>query len=347
MYLKKILLIIILLSIAVLGWFSYTVYTSIFSPNTGFKEERKELYIPTNASYEAVRDTLEPLLLDMDSFDAIAKRKGYMSNVKAGRYFLKNGMNNNDLVNTLRSGNQPVSVTFNNQERIENLAGRVATQIEADSITLLNAMRDPDFLQNHGFDQETALSMYLPNKYEFYWNTSAEKFRDRMYEEYQRFWTEERKTKAKALALTPQQVITLASIVQKESVKIDERPRVAGVYLNRYERGIKLDADPTVIYSIKRAYKNYDTIIKRVLYRDLELDSPYNTYRVKGLPPGPITMPDISAIDAVLNPEDHNYLFFVADVSRPGYHLFAETNRQHNNNRKQYRRWIDKLGIRR
>ena len=187
--------------------------------------------------------------------------------------------------------------------------------------------------------------MYLPNTYEFFWNTSAEEFRDRMKKEYDRFWNQDRLTKSRALKLSPTEVVSLAAIVQKETVKVDERPRVAGVYLNRIRKGILLQADPTVIYAIKKETGNYDTIIKRVLYRDLEMDSPYNTYKYAGIPPGPITMPDISSIDAVLNAEKHDYLFFVADVSNFGYHMFAKTLAQHNRNKVQYVRWLNQRKI--
>lgn len=225
------------------------------------------------------------------------------------------------------------------------MAGRIAEQIEADSLSLLQTLDDADFLASTKFDEDTKLAMYIPNTYEFFWNTDAERFRDRMKTEYDRFWNDERIAKAKKLGLTPNEVTSLAAIVQKETAKVDERPRVAGVYLNRIRRGMLLQADPTVIYAIKKETGNYDTIIKRVLFRDLEMDSPYNTYKYAGIPPGPITMPDISSIDAVLNPEKHDYLYFVADVSNFGYHLFAKTLAQHNRNKVQYTRWLNQQKV--
>jgi len=153
--------------------------------------------------------------------------------------------------------------------------------------------------------------------------------------------------KAAKLNLSPEQVTALAAIVQKETARIDERPRVAGVYLNRLRVGMLLQADPTVIYAIKRASGDFDQVIKRVLYADLEIDSPYNTYKYGGIPPGPITMPDISSIDAVLNPEKHDYFYFVADVSNFGYHKFAKTLSQHNRNKAEYIRWINNQGLKR
>ena len=266
---------------------------------------------------------------------------------KAGHFIIKKGSNNNDIVNAIRSGNIPIKISFNNQERLEDLAGRIAQQLEADSTSLMNAFKDTQFLETNGFTEETALSMYLPNTYEFYWNTDAVGYRDKMLTEYKRFWTEDRLAKAEKQNLTPAEVYTLASIVQKETAKNDERPRVAGVYLNRLHNNWTLDADPTVIYAVKKESKDFDRVIKRVLYKDLETDSPYNTYKYAGLPPGPIFMPDLSAINAVLNPESHEYYFFVANVSKPGYHLFAKTIRQHNANRKQYIDWINNQGINR
>ena len=256
-------------------------------------------------------------------------------------------MNNNEIINSIRSKNLPVKVSFNNQERLENLAGRIAAQLEVDSLTLLNVMRDPEFLNTADLNAKTALSMYIPNSYEFFWNSSAEAFRDRMFKEYKRFWNNDRIAKARALKLSKSEVYTIASIVQKETAKVDERPRVAGVYLNRIRKGIKLDADPTVIYAVKSVKNDWDMEIKRVLYKDLETDSPYNTYRNAGVPPGPIYMPDISSIDAVLNAEKHDYYYFVANVERFGYHKFAKTLSQHNANSAAYRLWINQQGIRR
>lgn len=347
MYIKKILLIITLLGLVGLAGFSFYIYKVIFDANTAFKEETVDIYVPTGATYAQVKDQLQPLLEDEEEFDLVAQKKGYINNVKAGRFILKRGMNNNDIVNTLRSTNAPVWVTFNNQERLEDLAGRVGAQIEADSIALLKVMKDPSFLEQNEFQERNALSMYIPNKYQFFWNTSAEEFRQRMKTEYERFWNQKRLQKAKDIGLTPKEVMVLASIVQKETAKVDERPKVAGVYINRIQKGWKLEADPTVIYALKDQFQNFDTIIKRVLYKDLKIDSPYNTYMYRELPPGPITMPDITSIDAVLNYEDHDYFYFVADVQNFGYHKFAKTLSQHNANKREYVRWINQQRINR
>lgn len=347
MYIKKILVAVALLGIVGLGIFSWYIYDVIFSSNTAFAEETAEVYIPTDATYAEVREQLMPLLENVEEFDLVAQKKGYVNNLKAGKYILQKGMNNNELINSLRSKNVPVWVSFNNQERLEDLAGRIASQIEADSTELLRAMKDSAYLAQQNLDLQNALSMYIPNKYEFFWNSSAEEFRERMQAESSRFWTEERLTKAKNIGLSPQEVMVVASIVQKETAKVDERPKVAGVYMNRIKNGWKLDADPTVIYALKDRLQNFDTIIKRVLYKDLTLDSPYNTYKYKELPPGPIAMPDISSIDAVLNYQDHDYFYFVADVENFGYHKFAETLAQHNRNKRAYVKWINAQKINR
>lgn len=347
MYIRRILLAIALLGLVGLAIFSYYVYDVIFSPNTSFEEETAEVFIPTNATYSEVLRIMDPVVEDLEEFDIVAQKKGYADNPKAGRYILRKGLNNNELVNVLRSQNSPVYVSFNNQERLEDLAGRISAQIEADSASLLAAMKDSVFLKEHGLNSRNALGVYIPNKYEFFWNTSAEEFRTRMLKENTRFWNEDRISKAEEIGLTPHEVMVVASIVQKETSKTDERPRVAGVYMNRIKNGWKLDADPTVIYAIKDHTQNFDTIIKRVLYKDLKLDSPYNTYLYKELPPGPISMPDISSIDAVLNYEDHDYFYFVADVENFGYHKFAKTLAQHNANKREYVRWINSRGINR
>ena len=347
MYLRRIVLVVLLLGLLGGGIFSYRVYQVLFAPNTSFSEEETVVFIPSAASFDDLMEILDPFLEDSSDFAVVARRKQYATNVKPGKYAIQKGMNNNEIVNTLRSRNIPVKVSFNNQETLADLAGRVAVQIEADSIALYKAFTEKSFLEQYGFDQYTSVAPYIPNTYEFFWNTSAAGFRDRMLKEYQRFWNEDRKQKAAAQGLSENQVISLASIVQKETAKTEERPRVAGVYLNRIRKNMLLQADPTVIFAIKEKTGNYDTVIKRVLYRDLELDSPFNTYKYKGVPPGPITMPDISSIEAVLNPEKHDFYYFVANVENFGYHIFARTLAQHNRNKAQYVRWLNQQRINR
>lgn len=347
MYIKKILVIVVVLGAIGMGIFSWYIYDTAFSGNTAFNNDQAHVYIPTNATMHDVMEELEPLLRNADSFRAIANKKGYDTNIKPGHFIISRGMSNNDLVNTLRSRNIPINIKFNNQERLEDLAGHISNQIEADSISLLSAMREPEFLKEMGLNTDTALSLYIPNTYEFYWNSSANTFRERMKTEYERFWNASRTEKAKALNLTREQVMSLAAIVQKETAKVDERPRVAGVYLNRLKTGMLLQADPTVIYALKLASGDFNQVIKRVLFADLEIDSPYNTYKYAGVPPGPITMPDISSIDAVLNPEIHDYYYFVADVTNFGYHKFAKNLAQHNVNKVEYVRWVNSQGLKR
>ncbi|RRQ48272.1 endolytic transglycosylase MltG [Maribacter algicola] len=347
MYIKKIVVAILIFGLIGAGVFAYRVYSTFFTPNTSFNNKEAFVYIGSNDSFADVKEQLAPLLTDIPSFQKAAERKGYASNIRGGKYRISKGMTNNDIINNLRVNNIPVRVSFNNQENIASLAGRISEQIEADSLSLLKVFNDTEFLGENGFDQETKLALYIPNSYEFFWNTSAEEFRDRMLKEYKRFWNEDRIAKAKAQGMSPNEVVSLAAIVHKETAKVDERPRVAGVYLNRLRSGMLLQADPTVIYAIKKVTGNYDTIIKRVLYKDLEMDSPYNTYKYGGVPPGPITMPDISAVDAVLNPEKHNYYYFVANVKNFGYHMFAENIAQHNRNKAQYIRWLNEQKINR
>jgi UPF0755 protein len=282
----------------------------------------------------------------MAKLEMVANKKSYPQNVKSGRFLLKNGMGSNDIINALRQ-NLPVNLAFNNQERLEDFAARIASQLECDSTSIMKAFTDKKFLDENGFTKENVISVCIPNSYEFFWNTKAEKFRDKMAKEYRNFWTTERIEKAKAQNLTPIQVSILASIVHKETVKKDERSTVAGVYLNRLKSGTKLEADPTVIFAVKKNSGDFNQVIKRVLYKDLETNSPFNTYMYQGLPPGPIAMPDITALDAVLNPKKHNYIYFCASVTNFGYHEFAETPAQHEVNRQKYIEWVSKQGIKR
>jgi len=345
MYIKKILWAVALIGLLVAAYFAYFVYSTMFSPNTAFNNDEAYIYVSTSAPYSEVREQLQPLLKDISSFDALAKQKKYTTNIKAGRYAIKKGMNNNDIINSIRSKNLPFNLAFNNQQSLEDLAGRISMQIEADSVSLVTAMRDPEFLKANKFSNATALGMYLPNSYQFFWNTSAEQFRDRMLTEYNRFWTDSRLAKAKALNLTQNDVMTLASIVYEESKQAEEQPRVAGVYINRLRIKMPLQADPTLKYAAYQLPEYQNTIIKRVLNKHKEINSPYNTYMYAGLPPGLVTMPDISAIDAVLNYEKHSYLYFAADAKRLGYHKFAKTLSQHNANAREYHSYLSKQGI--
>jgi UPF0755 protein len=344
---KKIALVVSLIGVVVMAAFAYYVYNNVFVPNTAFNNAEAHIYIGEDATFAEVKEELEPLLKNMKTFEAVARRKGYVSNIKAGHFVIKKDMNNNEIINTIRLFNVPVKIKFNNLERLEDLAGRMGSMLEADSLAFLKAMRDSSFLKKSGFNKATALGMYIPNTYEVYWNSFPRDFRDKMLEEYNRFWNESRNQKAKNLGLSRDEVISLAAIVQKETAKVDERPRVAGLYVNRIKAGMPLQADPTIIYAKKLTDGDFQQVIKRVLYRDLVIDSPYNTYKNPGVPPGPITMPDISSIDAVLNHEQHDYYYMVANVENFGYHKFAKTLAQHNRNRQEYVRWINSQGVNR
>ncbi len=318
-------------------------YIKLVKSNTAFEEKEVFVYIPSGSTYEDAKKIIEPYVDDMSGFEWFAGLRSYPEKLKSGKFLLTKGMGNFKLVSALRR-NVPVTLSFNNQERLENLVDRVASKIEADTVELMNAFTNEAFLAKNGFTRENVFTMFLPNTYEFYWNTSAEKFRDKMLEEYQKFWSKERLSKAENLNLTPVQVTTLASIVHKETVKADERPRVAKVYLNRLDLGMPLQADPTVIFAKKLVDNDFNQVIKRVYYGDFNIDSPYNTYMYQGLPPGPIAMPDVNAIDAVLNPENHDYIYFCASVERFGYHEFASTLSQHNVNAAKYAQWLNEQG---
>ncbi|KOP36168.1 endolytic transglycosylase MltG [Flavobacterium sp. WLB] len=344
MKLKKIITLAAVAVISVLLIYGFILISQIFSANTKFEEKEVYVYVPTGANYTDVKKILEPYIKNFDNFELVASKRSYPENVKSGRFLLKKDMNNIDLVRAMRS-NVPVKLAFNNQERLENFAGRVGSEIEADSLSLLKAFRDPKFLSDNGFNEENVFAMFIPNTYEVYWNTSAEKFRDKMIKEYHNFWTDKRIEEAKKQGLTPVQVSILASIVHKESVKKDERPRIAGVYLNRLRLEMPLQADPTVIYALKLRDNNFDQVIKRVFYNDLVMRSPYNTYVNIGLPPGPIAMADITALEAVLNPEKNDYIYFCASVDRFGYHEFASNYVEHTKNAKKYSDWIASQGV--
>jgi UPF0755 protein len=322
------------------------VFVKFFTSNTNFDKDEVYVQVPTGSTYTDVVKIISPYIKNMNDFEVIAKLRSFPNNVKSGRFLFKKGMSAFQLVGAIRR-NIPVKLAFNNQERLENLCERVSSQIEPDTTTLLATFRDTLFLKENDFTKDNVFAMFLPNTYEVYWNISAEKFRSKMLDEYKRFWTKERIAKADALNLTPVQVITLASIVHKETVKKSERPTVAGVYLNRLNIGMPLQADPTVIYALKLRDKNFVQIIKRVLYNDLFINSPFNTYQNIGLPPGPIAMPDVDAIDAVLNPTKHDYIYFCASVEKFGYHEFASTITQHNVNAKKYADWLNAQGTKR
>ena len=322
------------------------LYKIFYESNTLFNDEYVFIKIPTNSTENQLLDSIAKHVKDLSKFSKAANHKDYFSNIKPGRYKLENGFNNNQIINSLRSNNVPIKITYNNIETFDQLIKRISERIEADSLSLSNVFFEEKFLNDLGLDSESVFSLFIPNTYEFFWNTSAIQFRERILKEFDRFWNDSRIEKSKKLNLNPIEVMTLASIVQKETPKVDERPTIAGVYLNRLEKNMKLQADPTVVYTIKKR-DGFDTKIRRVLYKDLRIKSPYNTYVYRGLPPAPIVTPDISAIEAVLNPQKHSFIYFVADVSNPGYHLFSRTNAEHNRKKRQYTNWLKRNRIRR
>ena len=339
----KYILIILILVLGLAGGYYYNIF---LKTNTKFNKDYIFLHIPTSSDQNQLLDSLKNYLTDIPKFIEAAGYKGYLDNIKPGRFKIKNGNNNTEIINSLRSQNIPLKVTFNNIETLNQLFGRISLKIEADSLSLVNIFSDKDFLNDLNLNNESVFSLFIPNTYEFFWNTSALQFRERILKEFDIFWNDNRINKSKKINLNPIEVMTLASIVQKETPKVDERPTIAGVYLNRLDKRMKLQADPTVVYTIKKR-DGFDTKIRRVLYKDLRIKSPYNTYVNRGLPPGPIVTPDISAIEAVLNPMDHSFIYFVADVSNPGYHLFSRTNAEHNQNKRQYTKWLRDRNIRR
>lgn len=347
MNIKKIITLVLVIGLFVASFGFFYIYNKAFTPNTSFSEKQIAINIPSKSSFLEVTQKIAPFIKDSSNFVFVAKQRKYHQNVKAGHFILKKGMTNFDIIQALRK-NIPIKIHFNNQETVGSLAQRLSQQIEPDSLAFVKAFTNASFLSENEVTEATVLTLFIPNSYEFYWNTSARKIAQRLAKEHIKFWhTNNRLEKAKKLKLTPTQVSILASIVQKETAKVEERPIVAGVYLNRLKKGMPLQADPTVIYALKKEKNNFNLVIKRVLKKDLSVASPYNTYKHNGLPPGPIAMPDISSIDAVLNAQKNNYLYFCANPEKPGYHSFAVNYTQHLFNAKKYSKWINSLNIKR
>lgn len=299
------------------------------------------LYIPTHATFNDVKSLLyeQDLIQNHWTFEWLAKQKNYTELVKPGRYLCLDRMNNNELINILRSGLQtPVQVIINNIRLPKDLAGKVSKQLEADSLSILSILSDTVVLVSFGFRPVNVLAMIIPNTYEFYWNTDADAFMKRMHREYLAFWNEERERKRVRTGFSRQEVSILASIIEKETLMNDEKARMAGVYINRLRSDWKLQADPTVVYA------NGDFTLKRVLRKHLSIDSPYNTYLYQGLPPGPICVPGIASIDAVLDYEVNDYYYFCAREDFSGYHNFARTYNQHLVNARKYLRALRERG---
>ena len=333
---------IVLIGFAGMG---YELYSRIYQPNILFSKDvsEKYIYIPTEANFLQVLTILSQngLLINSNSFEWLAKQKKYTTNIKPGRYKIDRPLSNNQLINLLRSGKQdPVNLTFNNLRSKEQLAGKVAHYIEADSISILKYISDQTFQEELSLNNDNVVCIFLPNTYEFYWNTSAEEFVNRMLVEYSKFWNLNRQQKAEDLKLNYYEISILASIVEKEqNLRISERPEIAGLYLNRLRRGIKLESDPTLIFALG------DFSIKRVLNKDKKVNSLYNTYMHKGLPPGPICIPSINSIESVLNSKNHDYIFMCAREDFSGFHNFSKNYREHLSNARKYQKALNKRNI--
>ena len=341
---RKKFVLVFLIAGSVLGIsLTFYFYQVFFSANTLVESDKAYLLkIPSNSVYKNVVDQLyeERVINDAVSFGFVAKILGYQEAVKPGLYQIDPKMNNLQLVRMLRSGQQtPVRVTFNTIRTKEDLAEKISVNLEVSKEQFLELLQDSVYIRKFGFEEETIMSLFIPNTYEFWWDTSAEELFERMHKEYQSFWTEARSQKAQDLGLSKEEVSTLASIVQAESQKSDERPKIAGVYLNRLRIGMPLQADPTLVFAAG------DFSIKRLTAKQMAIDSPYNTYKYAGLPPGPINLPDINSLDAVLNFEKHSYLYFCAKEDFSGYHSFAVGYDEHLSNARRYQRALNAANI--
>lgn len=339
---KRILAIALVTFSVVLTSTSFYIWQVVYTPNVLVDQDDRVISIYPGTSFEDIQDLFyeERIVKDLISFSVLAKFMDYDSNIKTGRYLLTHEMSNYNAIKVLRAGSQtPVNITFNSIRFLEELPEKVSGNLAMKESDLDSLLKDPSVADSYGFLPETFISMFIPNTYEVYWTTTPTELLDRMNSEYQKFWNEERKAKADSLNLSPQEVSTLASIVQAETIKNDERPRVAGVYLNRLKKNIALQADPTLIFALG------DFTIKRVLNEHKEIESPYNTYKYRGLPPGPINMPSIQSIDAVLNYEEHNYYYFCAKEDFSGYHNFATNLNQHLRNARLYQSALNRARL--
>lgn len=327
---------IILLALA-----AFVIYRSISGIRITGKAG-KEIYIRTGSAYGTVISQLDSILhvAHPRVLDWIARKKNYPSNIKPGRYVINGGMTYSELIDMLRSGRQkPVNVIFNNVRTLNQLAGKVGGRIEADSSQIIGFLTNDSNYSADGFNKETVIAVFIPNTYQMFWNTDAKGFYNRMLREYRAFWTQDRIAKAKAEDLEPIQVAILASIVDDEVAKKDEKPRIAGVYMNRLRIGMPLQACPTIKFALN------DFTITRVLKKYLVVDSPYNTYKYRGFPPGPVGCPSIEGLEAVLNAEKHDYFYFAAKADFSGYHNFARTLSEHNRYAALYQKELDRRKI--
>jgi UPF0755 protein len=330
---------ILVFIIVVFGFGGYKLlYVSNFETN-----KTVYVYVRQERDFEDLCKQLIDLAgcFDINGFKWVAELLKYPDNMKTGRYAVEPGMDNITLLNILRRGQQTaIRITFNNIRLKNELAERLSEQLMIGEEDILSLINNPDYCDSLGFTIETILVLFIPNTYEIYWNIAADKLLQRMYREYNTFWTDSRREKAQAINLAPIEVAILASIVEEETVVADEYSVVAGLYLNRLKRGIPLQADPTV----KFAVGNFS--LQRVLYQHLEIESPYNTYKYTGLPPGPLRVPSMKGIDGVLNYMQHKYLYMCAKEDFSGRHNFAVTLAEHNRNAERYRAELNRRRIR-
>ncbi|MBR9920538.1 MAG: endolytic transglycosylase MltG [Bacteroidetes bacterium] len=334
-----------LLVLAVAALFGFRQYKTYLMPNVPGNLENDILLIPGGSSFDEVLQTLVEgkYLKDTTGFRSVATRMNFIKNpMRSGRYRIQPGWSNVSLIRHLRGGKQEtVKLVLNNEREPMNVAGVIAEILEPDSLDFQTLFQDENLIAEMGYTKETLISLFIPNTYDFFWNTSPKGFLERMQKEHDKFWeSEQRLKKAEALGMTPAEVYTLASIIEKETNQNAEKPRMAGVYLNRIEQGILLQADPTAVFATR------DFTTRRVLNYHTNFDSPYNTYKYPGLPPGPISMASIVSIDAVLNAESHDYIFFCAKGDGSGLHAFSETLSGHNRNVRNYKANLKKRGLR-
>jgi len=333
-------IIAIVAGITLFAWNGFAIYKKLYIPNV-HSIEKKHIYINKGSTLKDVIAYFEEekVLINIESFKWAAEKMGLEKQIHPGHYILKIGFSNNRIINLLKAGLQePIKVTFNSVNTIEEFSKNISLQIEADSQQIYQEIMSNDFLNKYGYNKNTVLAAFIPNTYEFYWNTDALKFLEKMQKERSRFWNEERRQKAQLLKLSELEVSILASIVYKESQYTAEMPTIAGVYLNRIRIGMPLQADPTIKFLVGNS-------IKRILRKHLDIESPYNTYKNKGLPPGPICIPDIKAIDAVLNAKEHKFLYFCAKEDFSGKHNFSKTLSEHNRNARLYQDALNKRNI--
>ena len=334
---------IILIAVTIsVSSFSFYIYQVIYSPNILVGRESAYLKIPTGSGFRDVQKIIaeQKIAGDMLAFSFLAKLMKYDQNVKPGRYRIVPGMSNRQLIHLLRSGNQtPVRITFNNIRLLEELPEKICRDIEIDSGNLRSFIKDPKTSEKYGFDQDNFIGMFIPNTYEVYWDITRDELLDRMKKEYDDFWNSNRLEKCREIGLTSLEVNVLASIVKAECYHKEEAPVIAGLYINRINKNMRLEADPTVVFA------NKDFSIRRVLDKHKEIDSPYNTYKYIGLPPGPINMPEIVYLDAVLNYTKHKYLYMCARDDFSDYHNFTSSYAEHLKNASRYSRALNREKI--